>query len=70
MFMFNNFINSEVVVYCVVSHSNYCVYFKGILVSENEETITLNSAVDFAQPHRKMKSLIVKKDTIVSIGQL
>ena len=66
---FSNFLNSEVSVYCVFPYSTFFTGFTGILVSEDDESITLNSAVEFNQMHRKYKSIIIKKDTIVSIGQ-
>ena len=67
--MFNKFLNSEVAVYCVIPYSTFYTGFAGVLSSEDVDYITLTSAVEFSQPHRRYKSIVIKKDTIISIGQ-
>ena len=66
---FNKFLNSEVAVYCVVPYSTFFTGFVGVLLSNDVDSITLTSAVEFNQPQRRYKSIIIKKDTIISIGQ-
>lgn len=68
--MFNQFLDLEVSVYCVVPYSHFQVVFTGMLSSEDADSITLTSAIDLNLPLRKYKSLVIKKDTIVSIGEL
>lgn len=66
---YNKYLNSEVAVYCVVPYSTFSTGFAGILVSNDADCIVLASAVEFNNPHRKYRSIMIKKDTIISIGQ-
>ena len=69
-YMFKRFLNSEVLVYCVVPYSTFFADFTGVLSSEDDDSITLTSAKGSLPLSKKYKSIIIKKDTIISIGQV
>ena len=66
--IFQDYLNCEVVVYCVVPYSTFNNVFTGILTNESLASVTLTS-VENEQENRKLQSITILKSYIVSIGQ-
>ena len=68
--MFAKYLNFEAKVCCVVAYNTFYSLFEGVLVSYDDDSITLTPAHGIGMVGKDYKSVTIRKDTIISIGQI